>query len=1236
LYPFPFSIGEASVDGVASKNLYFNPSTLNSSLLYLDVFVNNKRMKVMIDTGANRTFISIKALDPSCGKMFVNKIHKRVILADGYTSISIYGTLNLSIIMGGTLTSIKAFVVKELCADCILGMDFINKYKLIINTEEKIVSLYNNYKRTTLKFDINSNDNKYPARLINNIRIPPRRTMSIPASIELSSANLAFRPSFKLQQRTSLLMLNSSLKVHDHTSTISLYNPTNYSYSLPKGLILGTTTIPTLSFKKNSTIDHELVDKNITNLIQHITRPDRHGKIKFILSQHLKLFDTSKSTIASGVKPHSIKTLDHPPPTSKPYYTTPNKQEEMYKIVQELLYFGLIRPSYSPYAAPALLVPKHDGTWRMVVDYKKLNNITIKDSHPLPKLEQAIQTLGGGYRFFSKFDMKSGFWQIPIEEEDRHKTAFITPEGLYEWNVLAQGLKNSPPSFQRVMADILSPCRQFALVYIDDIVVYSRSFEEHIKHIHQLLSILSQHNFQLNPSKCSIFRQQIDYLSHTISEQGVKPNNEKIQAIIKLREPSTLAEANKFLGSISWYRKFIPRFASIAAPISKVTNLTKANRKKFTWGEPQKEAFLQLKQLLVTSPLFLDYPDEEHPVILTTDASKVGVGGTLQQYINGEMKNLYYHSQMISSSQRRYDPIELEALAIWMCFQRMRPYLWGRSIIVYTDHCPLCNMMNSTVKNRRVDRISVLLQEFNIEKIIHIKGQHNCLADYLSRHPIPREEEIFDEDYGYAKRGKREPTVMGRVPDVTPPLVGAVMTRSRTKQLQLKQDQNSTTTPTDKNKTTLPPIEEESDQTKEDSSQIIAKNTLDIEQLKLEQGKDSNIQQKITEAMKNPVKSSFEFKDGLLYKLMIMREGCSTKTKLIYLPSSMIEDLLQVYHSHPLGGHFGVQRTYLKIKNKFWWPNMKQSITLYIQSCLLCQQYNVSRSKKPGRLQPIPPPEGPFQLIGMDYCGPLKQTPRGNQYVLCITDYFTRWIVAVAVPDCSAQTTAEALFNEYICKYGVPAAILSDQGTHFHNQLMQAMSKLLGYNHTYSTTYHPQSNGMIERFNATFVPQIAKLQDKEHNNWDEFLSSVVFAYNTGTHSTTQYSPFQLLYGREPRLPADEKKSSFTFHKPNDYYEQLKKSMKMIHGYARENIIRKQNQYKIRYDRQRPDPHYAINDRVLIRRHGLKNKLEPKFSITPQVIIQEDHPVYIVKDEITQGETRVHINDIRPIYVSRSN
>ena len=177
---------------------------------------------------------------------------------------------------------------------------------------------------------------------------------------------------------------------------------------------------------------------------------------------------------------------------------------------------------------------------------------------------------------------------------------------------------------------------------------------------------------------------------------------------------------------------------------------------------------------------------------------------------------------------------------------------------------------------------------------------------------------------------------------------------------------------------------------------------------------------------------------------------------------------------------------------------------------------------------------------------------------------------------------------------------------------------------------------MVERFNATFVPQLAKLQDRENNNWDEFLLPVVFAYNTGIHATTNYSPFQLQFGREPRLPTDEPATSFIFNKPNDYYEQLKKNLLIIQRHARDNIIRRQQQYKKNYDKQRPNPHYEINDPVLIKIHGTKTKLDPKYSITPKVIIKSQHPTYWVKDEETQVESRVHVNDIRPIYVSKSN
>ena len=292
----------------------------------------------------------------------------------------------------------------------------------------------------------------------------------------------------------------------------------------------------------------------------------------------------------------------------------------------------------------------------------------------------------------------------------------------------------------------------------------------------------------------------------------------------------------------------------------------------------------------------------------------------------------------------------------------------------------------------------------------------------------------------------------------------------------------------------------------------------------------------------------------------------------------------------------------------------------------------MSRQKKVGQLHSMSPPEGPFQLISIDFCGPLKTTPRGNKYVLVITDYFSRHITAVPLPNCTAETTAETLFNEYFCKFGVPAVIMSDQGTHFQNQLMTNIRLLIGYNHIYSTPYHPQSNGMVERFNSTFISQIAKLQDKEHNNWDEYLQAVVFAYNSGSHKTTHYSPYQLIFGRPPRLPIYSKPSYFSFSQPNDYFAQLKKTMKYFHQSARNNIICQQKRNKNYYDKNRPDPHYKLGDTVLTRVHGMKGKLDPLFSLTPKVVIRTQHPTYIVRDTITNIESRVHVNDIRPIFV----
>ncbi|CAF1460814.1 unnamed protein product [Rotaria sordida] len=376
----------------------------------------------------------------------------------------------------------------------------------------------------------------------------------------------------------------------------------------------------------------------------------------------------------------------------------------------------------------------------------------------------------------------------------------------------------------------------------------------------------------------------------------------------------------------------------------------------------------------------------------------------------------------------------------------------------------------SIQKKMKLHEVAIDYQDDD-EYLVNIESQHNCLADYLSHHPIQNDEGIFDEDYGISMLFQGEPLETVHAPVNHPPIISTVVTRSKMKQIKQQQNEND--------KITLPIINDISSSSSKDKnehsnkspSHLITSNSFDITQIKLEQSEDSNIQKKIKEVMQDPTKHPYVVTDGLLYKLILINVASNKK------------------------------------------------------------------KKKPDRLNSIPTPEGPFQLISIDYCGSFKPTSHGNQYVLCITDYFTKWMTAIALPDCSVQTTAQTLFNNYICQYDVPLAILSDQGTHFKNQLMESIAKLIGYNHIFSSVYHPQN--------------------LENNNWDEFLSPVVFAYNTNIHATTNYSPFQLQFGRESRLPTDEPLSSFTFNKPNDYNVQLKKNLLIIQQHAHGNIIRQQ-------------------------------------------------------------------------------
>ncbi|CAF1600353.1 unnamed protein product [Didymodactylos carnosus] len=369
----------------------------------------------------------------------------------------------------------------------------------------------------------------------------------------------------------------------------------------------------------------------IEKLIEHIHNRQQQAEFRTILRTYEKIFDISKITQATTSVAHTISTGDSLPISSRPYPKTIQQRRELQEELQKMLKNQQIRPSTSPWSSPVIIHKKKDGGLRFLVDYRKLNAVTKKDSFPQPTAEELLQRLGD-HQYYTKIDLKSGYFQIRIDEEDKEKTAFITQDGLWEFNGLPQGVMNGPPTFQRVMHNLIGNGRwDYVLVYLDDILIFSKTFDEHKKHVTEILSILGKANFQVNADRCSISVHEIDFLSQTINDRCVRASGEKIKAIVDLPSPKTLKEANEFIDKINWYRKFIPHFATIAAPIHRVTNKTKKHRHEFYWSNEQQHAFDEFTKILTSAPLFLEYPNLSSPFVLTTDASEIGIGGVLRQ-----------------------------------------------------------------------------------------------------------------------------------------------------------------------------------------------------------------------------------------------------------------------------------------------------------------------------------------------------------------------------------------------------------------------------------------------------------------------------------------------------------------------------------------------------------------------------------------------------------------------------
>lgn len=473
-------------------------------------------------------------------------------------------------------------------------------------------------------------------------------------------------------------------------------------------------------------------------------------EVRKLLAGNSDLFSWSRSELSTtNATTHRIK-VHGDPIRQRPYRLGKVEEDFVKKELDELLAMGFIEPSSGEWAAPIVVVPKKGEKLRLCIDYRKLNMITVKESYPIPRIEESLEALGGA-SVFSSLDLMSGYWQVPIQEEDRPKTGFVSKFGSYQWRVMPFGLCNAPATFQRLMdATLRKYTWQSCLVYIDDIIVFSRSFDDHLVDLNNIFNALRGANLKLNPEKCKFAEAEVLYLGHVVSKEGIKVDQNLTSAVRDFPRPQDVQQVRSFLGLANYYRKFIQNFAKVVEPITKLTR----KNVPFLWSRDQESAFTVIKEKLTSAPTLAMPNFKEGNFVVQTDASDVALGAVLSNQVGGEERPVSFKSRLLNKHERNYSVNEKECLAIMWALEEFRPYVLGRKFLLETDSSALVWLQRKDDPNRKFKRWIMDLQEYDFD-IRHRKGELNGNADALSRCPKLNNIEHVEEKEMKMSRAKR-------------------------------------------------------------------------------------------------------------------------------------------------------------------------------------------------------------------------------------------------------------------------------------------------------------------------------------------------------------------------------------------------------------------------------------------------------------------------------------------------
>lgn len=1116
---------------------------------YLEIETKVGILKFLVDSGSNKNYIRKELINPSNVKKSksteVTSVNGKF-LVDSYINLKIFKESKAAKTSKFYLFTFHDFF------DGLIGYECLQQAQACLDAPNNVLIL------PDLKIPLKR---KFPQRASTHIRADDLNFISLATSKQNGD--------FLLEHDATLapgVVVHSGLyTARNGRAIFAVSNYTNAELELPRqGLRINVNNFE--AAPKDAISDVKVF------LQSHLNAKHLNKEEKIILSKILLHFQDcfyepgTDLSFTSAIK-HRILTTDDVPVHAKTYRYPVKQREEVSRQIQKLLDQGIIRHSTSPYSAPIWVVPKKPDAsgkaqWRLVVDYRKLNSKTIDDRYPMPNMIDVLDALGR-CKYFTTLDFESGFNQIEIDPRDIEKTAFSVDRGKYEYLRMPFGLKGAPATFQRVMDNILRECiGLFALPYLDDIIIFSPSLQEHGKHVSKVLEILREHNLKIKSEKSQFFCKEVGFLGHIVTADGeIKMNPSKVQAVVEWPLPTNETELKGFLGTVGYYRRFIPKFAHISKPLT--SQLKKGQM--ITHTKEFIESFELCKRTLISSQV-LQMPDFSLPFNLTTDASNFAVGAVLSQGPIGKDRPVAFASRTLNKAECNYSTIEKEALAIVFAVKYFRPYLFGNKFQLYTDHKPLTYLFNIKDPSSRLVRWRLALEDYDYD-IVYKPGRQNVVADGLSRIKIAEFNALTaDSTFGpnasiRANVDESEQTVHSADSDGSDLIemtFRPINSFARQIVLEVTESDNS------KTEVIFPKVLRTTISRKSFEVRDIVeifKEHLDFKKINCFYAPE-HVFQKIQEAYKETFSGNKKIK--IIFSQKMLLDVVSTEEQ---------DEIIRETHER---AHRGVLENLHAIALQYYFPRMKSKINTFVKLCTECKRGKYERRPHKIKFAETPLPKRPLDILHVDIF------ISGQYKFLSAVDKFSRFGFLVPIKSKSIPDVKKALIK-IIERYGRPKMIVSDNEPALKSIEVRGFLEDLNIDTYFTPVNRSEVNGIVERFHST-IAEIFRCNRGKHPKWcaKTLFKLALELYNSSVHSAHKLTPKSVFLGIKDN---EERKIDMQdiLEKKEKFYDEVLLNLKQ----------KRKNDLKIN-DKREDGPVFEKDEIVYLERQGIRNKTKDCF------------------------------------------